>query len=943
VDLLRDAEVRAERAEEDRASAGKKRKDEWKRIEGGIDEDKARAIDLPSVQMIASFVKSAESVRAKRKALAELNRLLGETKQPELGEDIEEGLRLLRKWLSTRSKSDTEDTPIARYLVLAGGITTGLGGVWVAYNIDPVGWVLVVVAILLVAASFWLARRSAQGGGGSVYQRDYEQLSQLPNPSSWTVDQVRSRIRNLEKQYDETRLRALKRAAWEHHEEERRSAEQAAQNVREAGREVADQVGIELTQAGLSIDAERTNHDGADDEGSREKQPRAAGSSRAPDDARAPADESHLDDGLQGEDSLGNGQLDEATLYSLIEGIRRWQDADTDVEKYAEARDTARQHASDYLETINGKLEPYGLDPAEDSSAARGYLETLRAAKSAFDEATQQLEHAQSTLSKARGRKRKAEEKVNQIYEELGLEPGDSAGLSRLLEQLDDYEEARDALKETKIKFEQSRRKFEEHRAHEEGLLDEVDLLSASEAELERAIEDLEAQAERMEEISNDIAKKKDRIEQATQRHDVEEAQARYHQSLDALDAERQDDFQATTGMCVADYIHRQTRDQALPEVFHEARDLFRTITHGRYRLDFDHGEASFTAYDTKKQQGLALDELSSGTRVQLLLAVRVAFVSVQEQGAALPLVLDETLANSDDGKARAIINAIQEISAAGRQVFYLTAQDDEVGKWMALQDETGVEHRFVTLDDKPDERPVSEQIITPSTSLDESLPSPNGIDHELYGEAIGVPIWTPRSTLGELHLWYLIDNVELLHDILQWGLSHWGPFRELIILGSADVAGVSEAAAQRTQALAHAVEAWQEAWHIGRGRPVDRAALEATDAVTDNFIDEVSALCETHDGDAEAILKALREGAVKGFRENKKDDLEAYFEDRGHIDRSPMLSEAELRARVLSAIGDELRADVVHREAVWAVFDRIESNSYGSSGQTETTDVHAP
>jgi len=968
VESLRDAEIRAERAEESRTSAEKKRQDEWARVKGGIDEEKARSIDLPSVQKVASFAQSAESVRAKRKALAELDRLLGDTNRPTSNDDVEEGLRLLRKWLATASQRDIEGPSMATYLVLAGGIATGLGGIWVAYNFDPLGWALVVVAALLIAASFWLMRRSTPAGEQSVYQRDYRQLSQLPEPSSWTVNEVRSRVRDLEKRYDKARLQKLKVTAWKRHDEDRKSTQQAAQTLRETGQELADRFGIELARAGSTHEGERAADERAsagraDDKGQGENQPHAAGLSSATEKGASAESLHNVDENHQGEDPLGedplgedplgedplgeahlgSGQLSEATLYSLVEGVRRWQDADAEEKGHAAACDAAKQHAHDHLEAINTKLKAYGLGGAEDSSAAKGNVETLRAAKSAFDDATQQLEHARSTLEKAKARKRKAEAKVNQIYEELGLKPGDSAGLSRLLEQLDDYEDAREALNEAEIKFEQTRRELEQHRAHEEGLLDKVDLLSASEAELEGAIADLEAQAERMEEISNDIARKKDRIERATQRHDVEEAQARYRQSLDALDAERQDDFQDTAGMCMADYIHRQTRDQALPEVFHEARDLFRTITHGRYRLDFDHGDASFTAYDTKKQQGLALDELSSGTRVQLLLAVRVAFVSMQEQGAALPLVLDETLANSDDKKARAIINAIQEISAAGRQVFYLTAQDDEVSKWMALQEDTDVAHRFVTLDEKPDERPVSESIITPSTSLGESVPSPKGMDHEQYGEALGVPIWTPRSMPGELHLWYLVDDVELLHDTLQWGLSYWGPFRELILLGSADVAGVSEASAMRIQALARAVEAWQEAWHIGRGRPVERAALEATDAVTDNFIDEVSGLREARDGDAEAILQALREGAVKGFRENKKDDLEAFFEERGHIDRSPPLSEAELRARVLSAIGDELRAGVVRREAVWAVFDRIERQSYGSSRQAETSKVQTP
>jgi len=67
------------------------------------------------------------------------------------------------------------------------------------------------------------------------------------------------------------------------------------------------------------------------------------------------------------------------------------------------------------------------------------------------------------------------------------------------------------------------------------------------------------------------------------------------------------------------------------PDVFERAREILTTITRGRYRLDFDEAEAEFRVFDETKE-GLALDELSSGTRVQVLLAVRIAFVEQQEQ-----------------------------------------------------------------------------------------------------------------------------------------------------------------------------------------------------------------------------------------------------------------------------------------------------------------------
>jgi uncharacterized protein YhaN len=73
---------------------------------------------------------------------------------------------------------------------------------------------------------------------------------------------------------------------------------------------------------------------------------------------------------------------------------------------------------------------------------------------------------------------------------------------------------------------------------------------------------------------------------------------------------------------------------------------------------------------------------LSTGTKIQLMMAVRLAFIEESEQGVMLPILADELLANSDDERSAAMIGALCEISRAGRQVFYFTAQEDEVQRW---------------------------------------------------------------------------------------------------------------------------------------------------------------------------------------------------------------------------------------------------------------------
>jgi hypothetical protein len=129
---------------------------------------------------------------------------------------------------------------------------------------------------------------------------------------------------------------------------------------------------------------------------------------------------------------------------------------------------------------------------------------------------------------------------------------------------------------------------------------------------------------------------------------------------------------------------------------------------------------------------------------------------------------------------------------------------------------------------------------------------------------------------------------------------------------------------AQSIEARAHAVQAWRRAWHIGRGRPVDRAALETTDAVSDRFLEDVTDLAETHQGDAAAILASLREGAVQYFRSDKVETLQAFFRKNSYLDPRDPLPPASLWQHVLAGVGAPLDEGILTPDDLERLFARI-------------------
>jgi hypothetical protein len=247
-------------------------------------------------------------------------------------------------------------------------------------------------------------------------------------------------------------------------------------------------------------------------------------------------------------------------------------------------------------------------------------------------------------------------------------------------------------------------------------------------------------------------------------------------------------------GDVLVDHVQEATMETSRPGVFERAREILATITRGRYRLDFDENETNFRAFDETKQKGLTLDELSSGTRVQVLLSVRIAFVEQQEQGVRIPLFLDETLANTDDRRAKTIIESTIELARNGRQVFYFTAQGDEVAKWTAaLESTNGVDHEIIDLTKFRD---VDDSVYIPNLESIESFtpkaPSPDGHDHSSYGDEIKVDSFNPHRGVKTAHLWYVIDDVESLHQLLELGIEHWGQMNNLLQWGNGDLRSVA-------------------------------------------------------------------------------------------------------------------------------------------------------
>ncbi len=585
----------------------------------------------------------------------------------------------------------------------------------------------------------------------------------------------------------------------------------------------------------------------------------------------------------------------ESELALLADNIRRLAQAQHDAVAAQSDLDGADEAYRALLREINGELAPLGFEPGDDIETVGASVEALNRRRESHEAAVRQVADAGNALDRLAEDGRKAREELAALFHRAGLTPDEEPKLRQWAGIRHEYDEATRKMRNAQDNLQSLRQVLADH----------ADLIERSAEELEQEKRQRAEQADQLTRISEEIGAIGQDVDRARRSTDLESRLAAQRQCEDALGQQRQQDYNALLGNVLADHIAHHEQEAELPAVLRRARELFAKITHGRYELRVDQGSPpEFRALETAGRVGLALEELSSGTRLQLLLAVRVAFVERQEQGVKVPLILDETLGNSDERRAREIIDAVIEICRDGRQVFYFTAQHDEVGKWREL---------LRSYDDVPSHeidlaevRQFSHTERVPPIEFEApepvTVPPPEGADWLAYRRRLNVPPIDPRGSAGEVHLWYLIDDVSTLYRLLKGGANKWGQFRALVSYHQIEGISRDSDVYRRAEAAAELIAAASGHWRTGRGSPVDRQSLADSGAVSDTYLDRVCDLAGELSGDAKALIDALRAGGVKGFRTDKRKELAEYLAAEGYIDEDDVLTGEQIREQTRMA-----------------------------------------
>ena len=574
----------------------------------------------------------------------------------------------------------------------------------------------------------------------------------------------------------------------------------------------------------------------------------------------------------------------------------------------------------DLLGNIASILRMHGVSAPTDGVAARAAASALEARDQALSKAKDAKKNAEDRLEGFNRDIAKLEERKTPIYERAGVQLDDRSGLDQLTKAIASYRE--NAGKKTGLLTTIS--------TLESGLrsVGANDLLELDPAQLEAERDRLTRLVGSGKDLRSEESDIRSDVKKARASNDLEALIAERDKARETLRTRRDEALLAAAGQFLVAQVQKEYELNQMPRVLERARAFFGDFTHHAYELEVSQSDQeSFVAIDAATRRGHKPNELSDGTRAQLLLASRLAFADEAEKGMRWPLFLDEALDQSDPARYEAIVRCLGRLAADDdRQIVYLTNDPTDVARIQrALANEDCDAAQVIDL---AAVRRKERGVETPETlSVDSpaAVPVPGAMTPEQYGAELAVPPLDPIRGYRAQHLIYLLwDDLETLQVLLRARIDRVGNW---LLLSQAkaplavEVASAGGAGAQ-LNARSQLLETFCDAFAEGRGRTVDAQVIESSSAVSDRFLASVVDICRELEGDGKRLIQALRtkeDPRLKGFRTEATNSLENYLIEKGHIDPRPVLDEAAVLMRVLAnpvaaRLPSDLTGNFVHR-----------------------------
>ena len=800
----------------------------------------APKLDIGSLTQADDFAEPLLKMRATKRELETKIRLAGKPPDESLLKDLNKAIDALRDWLSVVGHDAGVRLNNTLRILLFVTLAATIGAVVIAF-LEDAHWSIIgsAGAGICVIWALWKIYRTPFTGAGLGSSRDAKLRFDNTDfdAPSWRRDDVRSRLKELEDNLGGLVTQRKSAAGSEQWKTELDEQETGLAEMEARKTQLAETIGFDPTLPVAAIDRFIRLTRDWDQE------------------------HGNLVD-AEGKVKSFKDEINEATKQ-VVEILSRWQ--------------------PDFSQAFTGDMDR--LEP--EFNALKHRLISAKDALGIVDTQNRMIASLKDQF-------RQNAEDVEKVYKDAGLAPGQLDALKECLERRKDWLVIRQQLEETKFNEELIRTELKE----EEDLLALVD--AAEEDSLDDQLGISEGRAGKLIARIDERSSMKAQIEQMETQHPLEDAIGAVAEARANLVKQREAALTHKATEFLLDEVENTFRSEHQPLVLNNAQDLFSEVTAHAFELKLsENGE--FTAIDTKQNAPRSLEELSTGTRMQLLLAVRMAWMRGQEQtGETLPVFLDEALTTSDEERFTVMAKSLDTLTKKdGIQVIYLSARQHEQDLWRHA---IGMSPHLVDLAVVRSIPPTREVPIFKIVQR-QPVPAPGKSAVE-YARILGVPGIDPYREASEIHLFHLLrDDLTKLHSFMEdWRVDAVGPFATLLNQNTSSLLVEDPGKKAILQLRCHATEAWVQAWRQGRARQVGRIELEQSGAFSNTFIDKGTELAVSPSvaGNAQCFLESLQNRGIWGFHKSRVAKLESWFEENGYTDKRPRLTADERHEQVL-------------------------------------------
>ena len=573
-------------------------------------EDAPPRLDSDAIRRAEGIAQPMMAAQNRRRELQEQLALAGEAPDAAQLERQRDGVEALRAWLagnaadSGRTRTSTKLPRLVSWVAVAAAAVAALTAFIQGALIAFAG---ALVALIALGAALFLLRgqRSTAPSPTAAAMRRFDEAD-LPPPLQWNEQGVRQHLREV----IEVRLNEL-----------------TLQQTRAAS---SDQIRLQIRKTDAEIEALE----------------KARG---------ALANEIGFDP-----------LLPVVEFQRFIHLCSEWDKARTRHVQQRGRLDLLERDIAETAHLVRRFVEPWRTPdaPALEDIAGQPDMVLLRGA---FDDLRERIDAARNAqngilavktaIQSLEQRIAEIDSAVESLFVQARVAPRDRAALAARIDQLPQWKEANTALHTATTEEALVRAR----------LVDQPDLVALADegdrARLQAVRETSTVEAAEHTRLIQEHTTIRTRLNDAGKDRKLEQAAAEESRARQVLEDKRDEALLAVATRTLLDDVERAFEAEHEPTVLRRARDVFAEVTAGAFALRL-RGDGTFIAHDVRQETARELAELSSGTRMQLLLAVRLAWIETQEQGGeTLPLFLDEALTTSDEERFAVMAKSLERLA----------------------------------------------------------------------------------------------------------------------------------------------------------------------------------------------------------------------------------------------------------------------------------------